>query len=539
MTVPNKTGRSGPSSPLDHPAQAESPENPLPVRTLVSDLRAHRDLLEEQARELSRLEEAVLAAAAQESRQIVTAAAADVRRILRDARRELLIVAAQVQEATGRDLHDLHAGPPSPLGRRIAQTVLDAARPEIEAFRTEASAIRASLTPPLTHFQPDEAPSAPPAAAAGEAAADIELLRPASDLEPLPSTPAPAWPPPVAYHGYQSSPLSGAKTFVVAFASVCVVLLAGSWWWLQRAEVPARTLAPIAATPNPTPPVTSAVVPPSSPQSPPAWLVVETRRRVWLRIRVDNAPDPGAIVESGARREITSGENVVIRAGDAGAVLVSVNGGETTPLGSDGVVTTRAFSSGMASGERTSVPAAGRETEQRPTVNIPQTQQAAPVRGSSPPNPSDGNALSAAPPVLATESTPEAAPVSADLLITEAAARWMSAYFAQDAAAMRTAAGGAFSLADERTAVDKRPSEFARRRVLDQVKVLVVGTDAVYTARMRETSTGSDAGELVSLVSIVCERINGSWRLISVQITPEAVVRDKVGQSLSGPAEGQ
>ena len=82
----------------DHP-EDEKPGTTNTVPALIHDYRAQRDAWREQARNLARMREEVLAAADREARDIVTAARADVRQILLKARRDLLVLAAQVRAA--------------------------------------------------------------------------------------------------------------------------------------------------------------------------------------------------------------------------------------------------------------------------------------------------------------------------------------------------------------------------------------------------------------------------------------------------------
>jgi hypothetical protein len=525
-TMPDDLEPPSPPPLPDASAATDTPEQRLQVTSLVGDLRAHRELLEQQARELTRLEGEVLVAAAQESREIVTAATVEVRRILRNARRELLVLAAQVQEVTGRQLGDLDTSAFSPPRRGVVRHVIDATRPEIDALQAEASALRASLASPASASAAPEPETVPV-----DAAPDSEF-----DLEPV-LLPSPT---------YERRPpsLPGPTIFVAAFAAICVVLLTASWWWLGRKATADGRSAPQASVPAAAAPGGTArvagAIPKAPSESPAPWLAIEARRRVWLRVRVDGAPDPGSIIEAGTRREIASGTNVVIRVGDAGAILISEYGAEPKPLGSDGRALTRSFSQAATTQaiQASPDPPTVRQLESHPQNGSGNTPESTPTGQSPAASLSDGEKVQDRRTVSAVESpgAREATPPSAEIQITEAAARWMSGYFVQDTAVMRAAAGGAFTLSDERAPADKAPTAPDTRRVLDQVKVLVVGNDAVYTARLRETMTKSESrGEFVSLVSIICERVNGNWHLASVQITPEAAVRGTLRQSLSGP----
>src|SRR5688572_33400238 len=85
---------------MDRP---DNPQDEKPgtrnVPALIHDYRAQRDAWREQARNLARMREEVLTAADREAHDIVSSARADVRRILLKARRDLLVLAAQVRAA--------------------------------------------------------------------------------------------------------------------------------------------------------------------------------------------------------------------------------------------------------------------------------------------------------------------------------------------------------------------------------------------------------------------------------------------------------
>jgi len=82
----------------DYP-QDERPGTANNVPSLIHDYRAQRDAWREQARNLARMREEVLTAADREAKDIVSTARGDVRRILLKARRDLLVLAAQVRAA--------------------------------------------------------------------------------------------------------------------------------------------------------------------------------------------------------------------------------------------------------------------------------------------------------------------------------------------------------------------------------------------------------------------------------------------------------
>ena len=139
--------------------QDEQPGPVSKVPSLIHDYRAQREAWREQARNLARMREEVLTAADHEARGIVSAARADVRRILLKARRDLLVLAAQVRAAgrlgDGDDTVDtFNFLPSNDLGqaqnalttaRHDIRRVLDESRPELEGLASEGDALRAAL----------------------------------------------------------------------------------------------------------------------------------------------------------------------------------------------------------------------------------------------------------------------------------------------------------------------------------------------------------------------------------------------------------
>ena len=89
----------------------------------------------------------------------------------------------------------------------------------------------------------------------------------------------------------------------------------------------APSAAPAAATPEPRP----------------FQVELTTVRRVWLRIVVDGQRTVEREIPAGERIPINPQQSVTIRAGDAGAVRVAVNGKDSGPFGTDGFPATRTF----------------------------------------------------------------------------------------------------------------------------------------------------------------------------------------------------
>ena len=68
-----------------------------------------------------------------------------------------------------------------------------------------------------------------------------------------------------------------------------------------------------------------------------------TVRRVWLRVAVDGRIALEREVAAGEQLPFGADRAIVVRAGDAGAVMVRVGGVDQGAIGADGQVVTRAF----------------------------------------------------------------------------------------------------------------------------------------------------------------------------------------------------
>lgn len=68
-----------------------------------------------------------------------------------------------------------------------------------------------------------------------------------------------------------------------------------------------------------------------------------TLRPVWLRVNVDDNRAFERQVPAGERIPLEANGPIAVRAGDAGAVRVTVDGRDAGVLGADGQVVTRAF----------------------------------------------------------------------------------------------------------------------------------------------------------------------------------------------------
>lgn len=92
-------------------------------------------------------------------------------------------------------------------------------------------------------------------------------------------------------------------------------------------EPPRQAPAPPAAAPAPSAPVTE----------------LSTERRVWVRVTVDGERVLERELEAGVRIPLKANEQIVIRAGDAGAIRLTIAGKDQGVFGPDGIAVTRTF----------------------------------------------------------------------------------------------------------------------------------------------------------------------------------------------------
>jgi hypothetical protein len=94
-----------------------------------------------------------------------------------------------------------------------------------------------------------------------------------------------------------------------------------------------------AAQPQPAPVVPTPV---ARPQAPP-FAEVSTVRRAWVRVLVDGRKVIERELPADSHVPIEPGSQIVVRAGDAGAVRVAIGGKDQGVVGADGQVATKTF----------------------------------------------------------------------------------------------------------------------------------------------------------------------------------------------------
>jgi hypothetical protein len=242
----------------------------------------------------------------------------------------------------------------------------------IGSFRrppTAASVERAPATPstPRTHVPPAPAETLPPRVDA--VPPPVEPPPPAVEAAPPPAqTPlvesAPLDEPVPSADGPQPPSAAPRKSHVRTRTLVGSVLLLpalgafGLWAWRQqlaRADVaPPGAAVQRSADPPDTrasePPIDRTTAPPAAPAEPartPAATQLEieitTTRSVWVRVLSDGERVLERELPAEARVPVTAKQTIVVRAGDAGAVRVSVGGREPEPIGAAGQPITRTF----------------------------------------------------------------------------------------------------------------------------------------------------------------------------------------------------
>jgi hypothetical protein len=570
-------------------------QRPTPAGTPVPDLieryRSRRDAWIAQADELARLRDEVRGSAEREAMEIVTAARRDVRRIVTEARRELLVLSAQVQAALGeaaakadpatllqkagitgseettrfslRSSHDFE----SESVESGVEDILKDMQADVTALAEGVRALPRQATS-LPHFGNEPAEPATPAAprlvASTHPVPATQPTQTAADEERPPSAAALSE---AASRALLSSPYSAdsvpvapvrrLRAFAAASVAAGLLVLLGTFWWLRNAEMPvepARRIAADTATPSNS---TLAVPAPASSPSEPALavrkavaarsaslsVVAEAIREVWLRTTIDGREDLGRTLSAGEVVNLSADQSISLRVGDAGALVVSVKGGEKRPLGRDGQVVTRQFvvedvrsaAVGTPSGPvapptaAVAAPRAAAALFGPGSVRPPLPEASAPAQAAAAPQPvATGNAAPVNPPAAAAVPPSRPAPsataesASAEGAVVAAARQWLDAYYRQDKAAMAALSTENVTLADERRPDERLPTGLADvKRTLDRPSVQIAAETAVLTAMMTEQSAALPAPR-VSPVAQVWVLSGGQWKVRQARFVSES-----------------
>jgi hypothetical protein len=541
------------------------------VPSLIHDYRAQREAWREQARNLARMREEVLAAADHEARGIVSAARADVRRILLKARRDLLVLAAQVR-AAGRlgeaddapdtfnflpadDLGQAHNALTS--ARHEVRRVLDESRPELEGLASEGESLRAALRHHQTAVPIDVGRHGSTLTVQdishgrlSEAPVDFDFTTFTTEESPERTV---------------QQPRRSIRVLVAAAATVGGLAVMGIGWWLVspggRENKSPASASTETSSKSPAPASTSAAVRTSAnnsvgerrspiPESrSPLSIRLSARRTSWIRITSDGRVTAERIFKPGETEQVGASREISIRAGDAGAVTVAVDGRQPVALGREGEVVTRRFAVETPRAQRAAPPprpagalaqAPSRPPAATPTPSgtvataspAPRVAEQAPVVSAPlvlpPANSPAGTQLSARPAAASVERpplvTPPATtqPVPLQESLTRTTSRWLDAYYRQDRATMASI-GPQVTLTDDRPAKERLPQGLSGvRRSLEEVNFQRASDDdAMLTARMTERMDNAAAGQMaqaVSFVALMFSQRNGTWQLHNVRI---------------------
>lgn len=95
---------------------------------------------------------------------------------------------------------------------------------------------------------------------------------------------------------------------------------------------------PTSSTSSPTPAQPVAATPENTAPNTPFQVSAQFQDRSWMRVTVDGKVEFEGVIPKGEQKSWNAKEKILIRAGNAGAVLVSVNNQEAKPLGEAGKV---------------------------------------------------------------------------------------------------------------------------------------------------------------------------------------------------------
>ena len=421
---------------------------------------------DDREKQQEQLRHALLAAADEEGAAIVEQARRDITLAVRRARRDLHLIRAQLH-LCGVEV------PPLPSLPSVEQGSLGEGVPQDAIVVGRTHALRHVVTEASLELE--------------QLSASVGAQAPADDgltEQPLAES--------------SVSPVPRSRSPIVASGLVLVALgVAGWFYWRQDAQ-PAALTGPdsprtaAAARPTPAPPAVLATPAETTapaaapPEVLPSRIVLRTVRPVWMRIEVDGRNDVGHEYPEGAIAEFIPSREVVIRAGDAGAVLVSIGKEPPTVMGRGGQVITR-----------------------RITVSEPPPAKPGDAR---PPG---------APAATIPANPPEAVGVTADQNgeILAKHQRWLEAFVRGDRQALRALTTEGFSLRDERTAPEIASRDGSAPQVSD-VQIDVAGVGAVLTGRLRTVVDGVAHESQLSEVWV--RNSQQQWALMGVRITPMA-----------------
>ena len=325
------------------------------------------------------------------------------------------------------------------------------------------------------------------------------------------------------------TPVRSARTWVGLFAATGALAVIGTIWWvLSRDSAPLSAAAPPVITEKAAAPAPAATATPAVASNAPGTLAltIEARRPSWIRAQIDGKDDAGRIYQAGETRHIYGARTVAIRAGDAGAVFVGVDGGTARALGADGVAATKQFSAAVTQAVATA---------NTPPVSLTNAAATAPASAPAPVPAAETTAAprTPAPSAAAPPAANTARPAAADAALrdgagggrpdlVQAAQQWLDAYQRRDRDSMSAMGTDNVTISDERSVTERFPAwQGGVQRDLDEVALELTGDVAVFTARMTEHADAG-GGQHVSRVSQFWQRRGGRWYVTNVRIIGEA-----------------
>jgi Domain of unknown function (DUF4115) len=172
----------------------------------------------------------------------------------------------------------------------------------------------------------------------------VERRSVAAALPGPPTEPAPRPLPVPAFERSVKRPLSDPAYVRPALAAAATVLLIALVFWLFRgsSDAPASD-TPAPATPTAQAPVASPPPTPVASTGPSRAINIEltTIRPVWMRVTVDGERVIESEVPAGRQIPLQADKLIQIRAGDGGAVRLTVGGQDQGALGRDGQIANR------------------------------------------------------------------------------------------------------------------------------------------------------------------------------------------------------
>jgi hypothetical protein len=262
-------------------------------------------------------------------------------------------------------------------------------------------------------------------------------------------------------------------------------------------------------------------------------VAIDATRPVWLRVEVDGRQTVARTLRDREHLDVHGASDVTLRAGDAGAVLVAVNGGAAAALGRNGGVVTRRIDGPAA---RTST----FQAERTPPSQVPRAASVGhlpavtPVTPSGPPPSAPPPAFTPAvtgfkhlpaateeaPVMLSAGSTPTGLPAGLTVQENEVLRAHQSYFDALrrgDQAAIGRVVARSFT-------ANGSPPVGAVGLTVSNLSVQISGVGAVVSGTASRPGESAGAPERL-LFSEVWANTDGAWQLLSVRFLPAPAAR--------------